>query len=801
MNASKTDGHSRRPACRRVMLNTAKRCVRAAAAPKNERMCFFLERNINELVAQMTLEEKAGLCSGADFWHLKGVERLGIPGVMVSDGPHGLRKQDQEADHLGINDSIKAVCFPAACATAASFDEALLERMGRALGEECRAEDVSVLLGPAVNIKRSPLCGRNFEYFSEDPYLAGKLAAAQVRGVQSWDVGTSVKHYAANNQEYRRMTCSSDMSERTLREIYLAPFETIVKEARPWTLMCSYNKINGVFASENPHTLTEILRDEWGFDGYVMSDWGAVNDRVKGLAAGLELEMPSSNGVRDAQIVAAVRGGTLEEAVLDKAVARILNIVFRYADVQHPEAKFDRAAHHALAAELEKECAVLLQNKGALPLARAAKIAYIGGFAEKPRYQGGGSSHINASAVASALDAARVNGTDVVYAEGFPADRDETDEAKFAAAVEAARAADAAIIFAGLPDSFESEGYDRSHMRLPECQDRLIARVAAVQPNTVVVLHNGSPVECPWAESVNAVLEMYLGGQGVGAAADALLYGDANPSGRLPETFPYQLEDNPSHLNFPGDGKNVEYAEGVFVGYRYYDKKKMAVRWPFGHGLSYTTFEYSNVRVSADVLNDGGTVTVYADIKNTGDRAGREVVQLYVADRTGTAGRPEKELKGFSKVALEPGETKTVELSVDARSLSWYSEALGGWYAAPGRYELLVGHSSRDIRGAAAVEFRTEKLLPFHVDENTTVGELLADPRTASSVRQMARQFMDTIAPAAEDSADAAKEAVSDEMARQMMDNMPLRGLRSFGAFPEGALERMIADLNAKMAQ
>ena len=760
-----------------------------------------MERNINELVAQMTLEEKAGLCSGADFWHLKGVERLGIPGVMVSDGPHGLRKQDQEADHLGINDSIKAVCFPAACATAASFDEALLERMGRALGEECRAEDVSVLLGPAVNIKRSPLCGRNFEYFSEDPYLAGKLAAAQVRGVQSWDVGTSVKHYAANNQEYRRMTCSSDMSERTLREIYLAPFETIVKEARPWTLMCSYNKLNGVFASENPHTLKEILRDEWGFDGYVMSDWGAVNDRVKGLAAGLELEMPSSNGVRDAQIVAAVRGGTLEEAVLDKAVARILNIVFRYADVQHPEAKFDSAAHHALAAELEKECAVLLQNKGALPLARAAKIAYIGGFAEKPRYQGGGSSHINASAVTSALDAARVNGTDVVYAEGFPADRDETDEAKFAAAVEAARAADAAIIFAGLPDSFESEGYDRSHMRLPECQDRLIARVAAVQPNTVVVLHNGSPVECPWAESVNAVLEMYLGGQGVGAAADALLYGDANPSGRLPETFPYQLEDNPSHLNFPGDGKNVEYAEGVFVGYRYYDKKKMAVRWPFGHGLSYTTFEYSNVRVSADVLNDGGTVTVYADIKNTGDRAGREVVQLYVADRTGTAGRPEKELKGFAKVALEPGETKTVELSVDARSLSWYSEALGGWYAAPGRYELLVGHSSRDIRGAAAVEFRTEKLLPFHVDENTTVGELLADPRTASSVRQMARQFMDTIAPAAEDSADAAKEAVSDEMARQMMDNLPLRGLRSFGAFPEGALERMIADLNAKMAQ
>ena len=756
---------------------------------------------IGNIIASLTLEEKASLASGKSFWETQDIPAKGVPSIWLADGPHGLRKEDRLHIRENGGHSVKATCFPTASALACAWSPALARRVGAAIGRECRTHGVAVVLGPGVNIKRSPLCGRNFEYFSEDPYLAGKLAAAQVRGVQSWDVGTSVKHYAANNQEYRRMTCSSDMSERTLREIYLAPFETIVKEARPWTLMCSYNKINGVFASENPHTLTEILRDEWGFDGYVMSDWGAVNDRVKGLAAGLELEMPSSNGVRDAQIVAAVRGGTLEEAVLDKAVARILNIVFRYADVQHPEAKFDRAAHHALAAELEKECAVLLQNKGALPLARAAKIAYIGGFAEKPRYQGGGSSHINASAVTSALDAARVNGTDVVYAEGFPADRDETDEAKFAAAVEAARAADAAIIFAGLPDSFESEGYDRSHMRLPECQDRLIARVAAVQPNTVVVLHNGSPVECPWAESVNAVLEMYLGGQGVGAAADALLYGDANPSGRLPETFPYQLEDNPSHLNFPGDGKNVEYAEGVFVGYRYYDKKKMAVRWPFGHGLSYTTFEYSNVRVSADVLNDGGTVTVYADIKNTGDRAGREVVQLYVADRTGTAGRPEKELKGFAKVALEPGETKTVELSVDARSLSWYSEALGGWYAAPGRYELLVGHSSRDIRGAAAVEFRTEKLLPFHVDENTTVGELLADPRTASSVRQMARQFMDTIAPAAEDSADAAKEAVSDEMARQMMDNMPLRGLRSFGAFPEGALERMIADLNAKMAQ
>ena len=522
------------------------------------------------------------------------------------------------------NDSIEAVCFPAGCAAAASFDPTLTRRMGAALGREARAAGVGIVLGPAINIKRSPLCGRNFEYYSEDPFLAGELAAGFIEGVQSEGVGACPKHFAANSQETRRMTADSRLDERTLHEIYLPAFETAVRDGKPWSLMCSYNRVNGVYASENALLLDEILRGQWGFDGFTMSDWGAVNDRVRGVAAGLDLEMPGSGGVNDAKLVEAVRSGALDEAVLDKAVTRILNIVLRAADLTKTPAAFDRAADHALAVELAQESAVLLQNLGALPLHVGQKVAYIGAFADVPRYQGGGSSHINASAVTSALDAARVNGTDVVYAEGFPADRDETDEAKFAAAVEAARAADAAIIFAGLPDSFESEGYDRSHMRLPECQDRLIARVAAVQPNTVVVLHNGSPVECPWAESVNAVLEMYLGGQGVGAAADALLYGDANPSGRLPETFPYQLEDNPSHLNFPGDGKNVEYAEGVFVGYRYYDKKKMAVRWPFGHGLSYTTFEYSNVRVSADVLNDGSTVTVYADIKNTGDRAGRE---------------------------------------------------------------------------------------------------------------------------------------------------------------------------------
>lgn len=748
-----------------------------------------MQRNIPELIQKMTLEEKAGLCSGQDFWHLKSVERLGIPAVMVSDGPHGLRKQDDKADHLGINDSIKAVCFPAACATAASFDEALLEEMGSVLGEECRAENVSVLLGPAVNIKRSPLCGRNFEYFSEDPYLAGKLAAAQVRGVQRWDVGTSVKHYAANNQEYRRMSASSDMSERTLREMYLAPFETIVKEAKPWTLMCSYNRVNGVFASENKKLLNDILREEWGFDGYVMSDWGAVSDRVAGLAAGLELEMPSSGGANDRKIVEAVQSGELDEAVLDRAVSRILNIVFRYVDAQHPEASFDRDAHHALAAKFEKECAVLLQNGGALPLAQKAQVAYIGGFAEKPRFQGGGSSHINASRITGALQVAQEKGRAVTYCQGFDADKDETDSARIAQAVKAAGEAEVAVIFAGLPDSFESEGYDRSHMRLPDCQNELIRQVAAVQKNTVVVLHCGSPVECPWADSVNAVLCMYLGGEGVGEATDALLYGEANPSGHLPETWPLRLEDNPSYLNFPGDGRNVQYAEGVFVGYRYYDKKKMPVRWPFGHGLSYTEFTYGEPRLSADTLNDDGQLTVTVDVTNQGSRAGKEAVQLYIAPCVDTAVRPEKELKGFVKVELQPAETKTVSLTVDARSLRMYNETLDDWYAAPGQYEVQLGSSVHDIRAKAAFAYSTQKSLPLHVDMNTIMAELLHHPTVAPALTEMMTRMKDAMGG-------GASEAISEEMVRNMMENLPLRAMKSFAGLPDEVMNGMIENFN-----
>lgn len=734
---------------------------------------------IQELIAQMTLEEKASLCSGADFWHTKAVERLGIPAMMVSDGPHGLRTQKK--DSPDPNDSIVAVCYPAGCAAASSFDPDLAAREGAAIGRECRAEGVGVILGPAINIKRSPLCGRNFEYYSEDPFLAGTLAAGFIRGVQGEGVGTSLKHFAANNQEYRRMSASSDMSERTLREIYLPAFETAVKQAQPWTVMCSYNRINGVYASENEELLEDILRGEWGFEGFVMSDWGATADRVRGVLAGLELEMPGSGGLNDAKLVEAVRSGELDEAALDRAAARILNIVLRSADLAQKPAVFDRAADHALAAELAKECAVLLQNKGALPLKQGRKAAYIGGFAAKPRYQGGGSSHINSWRVDSALDAARQRGRRVTYVEGFPADRDQREEADFLQAVEAAADADVAVIFAGLPDSFESEGSDRKHMRLPDCQNNLIARVAAVQPNTVVVLHTGAPVECPWADDVSAVLCMYLAGEGAGEAADALLWGEANPCGRLPETWPLRLEDTPCYLDFPGDGHTVPYNEGVYVGYRWYDARKMPVRWPFGHGLSYTGYVYRDARLDSGTLDEDGAVTVTVTVKNSGAMPGKEVVQLYVSDKTGKpapGGRPPQELRAFAKVALEPGEEKQVRFTLTARDLSWYSEELGDWYAHSGRYELRIGHSSRDIRLTLPLQYAARRRLPLTVDLNTTVGDLLADDRTAPIIRGLLAQggMLGALENGGGDSG-----IMSAEGAAEMLDGMPLRALASFG--------------------
>ena len=726
---------------------------------------------IREIVSQMTLEEKASMCSGADFWHTEAVERLGIPASMVSDGPHGLRKQDQAGDHLGVNESIKAVCFPAGCGTAASFNRELLRQMGEALGEECQAEGVSVILGPAVNIKRSPLCGRNFEYYSEDPYVASEMAGALIHGVQSKNVGTSIKHFLANNQETRRMSGDSRVDERTLREIYLAAFEGAVKKEKPWTVMCSYNKINGTYAAENHKYLTEILRDEWGFEGYVMSDWGAVNSRVKDLQAGLDLEMPSSGGTNDKLIVGAVQSGELPEKVLDAAVARILNIVFCYEENRDENAVFDRDQDHELARKVAQETIVLLKNEGVLPLSAQDDIAFIGKYAKTPRYQGGGSSHINSHKVTSALDA--VEGmAQVTYAQGFDDKEDKTDDKLLAEAVEAAKKAKVAVIFAGLPDAFESEGFDRAHMRMPDCQNELISKVAAAQPNTVVVLHNGSPVEMPWVNEVKGIVEAYLGGQAVGGAVCDILFGRVNPSAKLPESFPVKLEDNPSYLSYIGEGDMVEYREGIFVGYRYYEKKKMEVLFPFGHGLSYTTFEYSNLRTDKDAMKDTDRVEVSVDIKNTGERAGREV-----ADKESTVIRPVKELKGFEKVELAPGEKKTVTFILDKRAFAYYSVRIHDWYVETGAFDIMIGASSADIRLTKEIQVESTGKIPFVYTTDTTMGDVRRDPRAW----EIAKALIPKDLFGNEEEGSAASEAITEEMNEAMSRYMPLRGSVSFG--------------------
>ncbi|RJW34182.1 glycosyl hydrolase [Lachnospiraceae bacterium TF09-5] len=751
---------------------------------------------LQELIGKMTLEEKASLCSGADFWHTESVERLGIPAMMVSDGPHGLRKQDQEADHLGVNDSIKAVCFPAGCGTAASFNRELITGMGEVLGEECQAEGVGVILGPAVNIKRSPLCGRNFEYYSEDPMVASEMAGALIKGVQSKNVGTSIKHFLANNQETRRMSSSSEVDERTLREIYLAAFEGAVSSQKPWTVMCSYNKINGTYAAEHKEALTDILRGEWGFDGFVVSDWGAVNNRVPDLEAGLDLEMPASGGINDKQIMDAVKEGRLEESVLDRAVERILNIVYRFEENRNESAVFDRDKDHEYAKKVAEETIVLLKNEdGLLPLPEKEEIAFIGKYARQPRFQGGGSSHINSHKVTGAWDVVKDWGN-ITFAEGYGDQEDVTDEALIAEAVEKAGKAKAAVIFAGLPDAFESEGFDRSHMGMPNCQNELINRVAAVQPNTIVVLHNGSPVEMPWADQVKGIVEAYLSGQAVGAAVVDILFGKVNPSAKLPETFPYKLEDNPSYLYYLGEGDKVEYREGVFVGYRYYDTKKMDVRFPFGYGLSYTTFAYSNLKLSAAQIKDTDTLTVSVDVTNTGSMAGKEVVQLYVSDVESTVIRPVKELKGFDKVDLQPGETKTVTFTLGKRAFAYWNTQIHDWHVESGEFRILVGKSSRDIQLEETVTVESTVKLPVHFTLDSTFGDLMQDKKAREILEPMMK--LDMVGGQEEDS-DVAASAISSEMMEAMMKYMPLRGVLSFssGKVSLEQLQGLLDQLNA----
>ncbi len=752
---------------------------------------------IKDLVAAMTLEEKAGLCSGGDFWHTKAVERLGIPDIMVSDGPHGLRKQDLEGDHLGVNDSISAVCFPAGCGAATSFNRELIQSMGEALGDECQSENVAVILGPAVNIKRSPLCGRNFEYYSEDPYLASEIAAAHINGVQSRNVGTSIKHFMANNQETRRMSVNALIDERALHEIYLSTFENAIKKSKPWTVMSSYNKVNGPYVGENRQLMTDFLRDECGFDGLVMSDWGAVGDRVAGLEAGLDLEMPTSKGVRDRLIVEAVKTGAIDESVVDTACERILGIVYRAVENHNPSARTDWDDEHEKARKIAEETIVLLKNDdNILPLKAGNDIAFIGKYAQKPRFQGGGSSHINCIKVTSVLDEVKAQGiSGVTYAQGFDDEEDVVDEALEAEAIRAAKAADVAVIFAGLPDAFESEGFDRSHMRMPDCQNHLISEIAKVQPNVVVVLHNGSPVEMPWLDEVKGVVESYLGGEAVGGAQCDILFGKVNPSAKLAETFPYKLEDNPSFLTGFGSGDEVVYSEGIFVGYRYYDKKKMPVMFPFGYGLSYTTFEYSNMKVSDKIMDDSKTLTVKLDVTNSGTVAGKEIVQLYVADLESTAIRPVKELKNFEKVYLEPGETKTVTMTLDKRAFAYYEPRIKDWYVEGGEFEIMAGKSSRDIVLGEKITYVQHKKLPVRYTVDTTMGDIFKDQRARAVVDHLYRAYFEGELSSQNE---ASEEAISNAMNDAMLENLPIHAVIPFAkaVITPAEIEEAVKKLN-----
>ncbi len=673
--------------------------------------------DVDRLLTQLTLEEKSGLLSGSDFWHTAPVERLGIPAIMCSDGPHGLRVQLEAADHVGLAESVPATCFPTASALASSWNPDLVHEVGRALGREAKKWGVSVLLGPGVNIKRSPLCGRNFEYFSEDPFLSGEMGAAMVNGIQSEGVGASVKHFAANNQESDRLRVSAEIDERTLREIYLPAFERVVTAADPWTVMCAYNKVNGVHASEHHWLLSDVLREEWNWNGVVVSDWGAVHDRAAALEAGLDWEMPPDLPGSPRAIVDAVNDGTLDEATVDRSVRRVLSLVMNSIDQTDDSATFDEEVHHLLARRAAAESIVLLKNeKGTLPLG-AGTVGVIGEFARTPRFQGAGSSQVNPTAVDIPLDELRnhLGQERVRFAPGY-ALSDETDEARLVAdAVELARAVDTVVCFVGLPGSFESEGFDRTHLEIPGNQAALLDAIADVNTDVVVVLVNGSVVRISdWIDSVPAVVECWLGGQASGGAISDVLTGAVNPSGRLAETLPVRLEDNSAFLNFPGDSGRVRYGEGVFVGYRAHDQLRQDVTFPFGHGLSYTTFELSDLEVelTGSVQEDDLTAEVAVWVTNTGSVPGSEVIQVYVGDDESSVARPPRELKAFAKAHLDPGARRRVKLDLGQRAFSFWSETLERWAVEAGEFTISVGHSSRDLPLTETVHVDAPSLEP-----------------------------------------------------------------------------------------
>ncbi|GIG40825.1 aryl-beta-d-glycosidase [Cellulomonas phragmiteti] len=729
--------------------------------------------DVEHVLSQLTLEEKASLTSGLDFWHTTGVERLGVPAVMVTDGPHGLRKQDTTADRPTLDSSVPATCFPTAAALGSSWDPELLRRVGQALGAETRAHDVAVLLGPGVNMKRTPLCGRNFEYVAEDPHVAGVLAAALVEGVQSQGVGTSLKHFAANNQETDRMRVSVDVDERTLREIYLPAFEHVVTHARPWTVMSAYNRINGTDASADPWLLTRVLREEWGFEGLVMSDWGAVRSRVAALAAGLDLQMPGAGSRPDDAVVAAVRDGSLDEAVLDQAVRRVLHLVARTQPGPGDPAALDLDAHHALAREAAAAGTVLLRNEpvdGAplLPLTGTDGLLVVGEFARTPRYQGAGSSQVTPTRLDTALDALRAVDPAVAFAPAFTiaGGPDGDDDALLAEAVAAARSASTVVAFLGLPAPDESEGYDRPRLGLPPAQVRALTAIAEVNPRVVVVLANGSAVTVSqWHHAAPALLETWLGGQAGGSAVVDVLLGTRAPGGRLTETVPHCLEDTPAFGNFPGEAGHVRYGEGVLVGYRWYDTRATDVAYPFGHGLTYTTFGYEDLRVGVHGEGADVRVDVAVTVTNTGARDGREVVQVYVRDPQAAVLRPVRELRAFAAVDLAVGESREVTFTLGSRALAYWHPGLRRWAVEGGEFVVEVGASSRDVRASATVDVVGEPLWGELTAESTVAewrehpvgSRVLADATAGAQVPEL------------------------DETMAAMVAQMPLRVVADFG--------------------
>lgn len=752
------------------------------------------ENKIKELIEQMTLDEKIKMCVGKDFWHTQGCERLGIPSVMVTDGPHGLRRQEGAGDQLALGNSEKAICFPAGCAIASSFDPDLAKTVGSELGKLAQTLGVATVLGPAMNIKRSPLCGRNFEYYSEDPLVSSEIAKGMIEGIQKEHVGACPKHFVANNQELYRMTSNSVVDEQTMREFYLASFEDAVKEAKPLSIMCSYNKINGTYASENKEYLTDILRGEWGFEGEVMTDWGACDDPVESLKAGMDLCMPGPGPDNVRQIIEAVENGTLDEAVVDQAAARVLRMVLEY-EAHKTDEDYDFEIGHEMAKKVSEESSILLKNEDKiLPLKESEKVLFVGNFVRTPRYQGGGSSHINPYKVTSVWE--EVGDLETVsYAQGYGED---PDERLLEEAVQAAKKAEKVVIFAGLTDSFESEGYDRKDLNIPAHQEKLIQEIAKVQPNTIVVLHNGSPIAMPWAEDVKGILELYLGGEAVGTAVANLLYGKVNPSGRLAETFPYEVEDTPTYPYYGVEKDDVLYREGVLVGYRYYETLKKQVLFPFGYGLSYTEFEYSNLMLDKESMNDSEEVRVSVDVTNTGSMQGKEVVQVYVAGGRKDKVRPVRQLRAFQKISLMPGETKTVEFKLGRRAFAEWNVQIHDWYVPDGTYEIQIAKSASEILMKKEITVTSTRLLKPHFTINSPMGDMLSHPTAAPVLKAAMAELMGKERAARMESSQSDESgALNSQAMEASMMATPMRSMISFSPdAKKNQIEKLIQRIN-----